>query len=80
MARTARQIERGRDFGLFDLPAGQELFLYLRVEDFDKAWDQLENDPVNQRWQEFMRPLFDTVEGKDSTERFAMMKEVFHLP
>jgi L-rhamnose mutarotase len=57
----------------------RELFLCLRVEDFDKAWDQLENDPVNQRWQEFMRPLFDTVEGKDSTERFAMMKEVFHL-
>ena len=56
-----------------------DLFLCMRVEDFDKAWDDLDKDPVNQKWQEFMRPLFDTVEGKGSGERFAMMKEVFHL-
>lgn len=58
----------------------QDLFLCLRVDDFERAWEQLDKDPVNQRWQELMRPLFDRVEDKESHERFAMMKEVFYLP
>jgi len=58
---------------------GQELVLCLRVENFDKAWDELDSDPVNQRWQEFMNRLFEPVPGKDPGERFAMMKEVFYL-
>jgi L-rhamnose mutarotase len=58
---------------------GQELVLCLRVDDFEKAWDALDKDPVNQRWQEFMSPLFDTVPEKTNGERFAMMKEVFYL-
>jgi L-rhamnose mutarotase len=57
----------------------QELVLCLRVDDFDKAWDELDRDPVNQRWQEFMRRLFEPVPEKAPDERFAMMKEVFYL-
>jgi L-rhamnose mutarotase len=57
----------------------QDLFLCLRVEDFDGAWDKLDRDPVNQRWQKFMSRLFEDVPGKRDGERFAMMKEVFHL-
>jgi len=49
------------------------------VDDFDKAWDELDRDPVNQRWQEFMRRLFEPVPEKAPDERFAMMKEVFYL-
>jgi L-rhamnose mutarotase len=58
---------------------GQELVLTLRVDDFDKAWNELDLDPVNQRWQQFMSRLFEPVPGKDPGERFAMMKEVFYL-
>jgi len=58
---------------------GQELTLVLRVDDFEKAWDELDRDPVNQRWQEFMAPLFEPVPGKQEGERFAMLKEVFYL-
>ena len=58
---------------------GQELFLCLRADDFDKAWDALDRDPVNLRWQELMSRLFEPVPGKLATERFAMMKEVFYL-
>jgi L-rhamnose mutarotase len=65
------------DYSIFR--RGQDLVLCLTVDDFDKAWDQLDKDPVNQRWQEFMRPLFDTVPDKAEGERFAMMKEVFRL-
>jgi L-rhamnose mutarotase len=58
---------------------GQELVLCLRVENFDQAWDELDRDPVNKRWQEFMGRLFEPVPGKTPGERFAMMKEVFYL-
>jgi L-rhamnose mutarotase len=57
----------------------QELFLVLRVDDFDRAWSELDRDPVNQRWQAFMSRLFEPVPDKLPGERFAMMQEVFHL-
>jgi L-rhamnose mutarotase len=57
----------------------QELVLSLRVDDLDKALDELDRDPVNQRWQLFMSRLFEPVPDKRDGERFAMMKEVFYL-
>jgi len=58
---------------------GQDLTLVMRVEDFEKAWDELDRDPVNQRWQEFMGRLFEPVPDKKNGERFAMLQEVFYL-
>src|SRR5215470_16439023 len=57
----------------------QDLFLCLRVDDFDRAWDKLDRDSVNQRWQQFMSRLFEPVSGTRAGERFPMMKEVFYL-
>ena len=37
------------DYSIFR--RGQDLFLVMRVRDFDAAWDALAKDPVNQRWQ-----------------------------
>jgi L-rhamnose mutarotase len=65
------------DYSIFR--RGQELVLVLRVDDFEKAWDELDRDPVNQRWQVFMSRLFEEVPGKRAGERFAMMQEVFFL-
>ena len=58
---------------------GQDLFLVVRVDDFDRAWDELDRDPVNHRWQQFMGRLFEPVPDIKPGERFAMMKEVFYL-
>jgi L-rhamnose mutarotase len=49
------------------------------VDDLDKALDELDRDPVNQRWQLFMSRLFEPVPDKQEGERVAMMKEVFYL-
>jgi L-rhamnose mutarotase len=71
-----------KDVGISDYSIfrrGQDLVLVLRVDDFDRAWDELDRDPVNQRWQEFMAPLFEPVPDKEPGERFAMMTEVFRL-
>ena len=65
------------DYSIFR--RGQELVLVLRVDDFEKAWDELDRDPVNRRWQVFMSRLFEPVPGIQEGERFAMMKEVFYL-
>ncbi len=56
----------------------QDLFLSLRVDDFDRAWDELDRDPVNQRWQQFMSRFFEPAAARPG-ERFPMMKEIFHL-
>lgn len=58
---------------------GQDLVLCLRVDDFEKAWNQLDQDPVNQRWQAFMSRLFEPVPDLREGERFAMLREVFYL-
>ena len=65
------------DYSIFR--RGQDLLLVLRVDDFEKAWNELDRDPVNQRWQEFMGRLFEPVPDKQPGERFAMMREVFYL-
>jgi L-rhamnose mutarotase len=65
------------DYSIFR--RGQDLTLVLRVDDFDKAWDELDRDPVNQKWQVCMSRLFEPVPGLQPGERFAMLKEVFYL-
>lgn len=75
-------LERLKQAGISDYSIfrrGQELFLCMRVDNFDRAWEQLDRDPVNQRWQQFMGRLFEPEPDAQPGERFAMMKEVFYL-
>ena len=58
---------------------GTDLFLYMHVEDFERAWSELEKDGVNQRWQQQMKPLFEPLTDLQPGERFPMMREVFYL-
>jgi L-rhamnose mutarotase len=53
--------------------------LVFRLDDFDKAMDEMGRDPVNQRWQAFMGRLFEPVPDIQPGERFSMWKEVFYL-
>ena len=53
--------------------------LVMEVDDFEAAWKQLDQDPTNKKWQEYMSPLFDVVPDLATGERFAMMREVFYL-
>jgi L-rhamnose mutarotase len=65
------------DYSIFR--RGQELFLVMRVRDFDAAWDALGKDPMNQRWQAKMANYFEPASDLGLDERFAMMKEVFYM-
>lgn len=57
----------------------QDLVLVMQVDDFDAAWQALDQDPTNLKWQDQMALLFEPVPGIRPGERFAMMKEVFRL-
>ena len=57
----------------------QDLFLVLRVTDFDAAWSALDRDPINVLWQQEMAPFFEPVPDLQPGERFAVMKEVFYM-
>jgi L-rhamnose mutarotase len=58
---------------------GLDLFLVMNVTDFDRAWEILDKDPTNLRWQKEMGHFFEPITELDPGERFAMMKEVFYL-
>jgi L-rhamnose mutarotase len=57
----------------------QDLILVMQVADFDAAWNALDHDETNLKWQQEMSALFEPVPGLQPGERFAMMKEVFYL-
>src|SRR5262249_16266005 len=58
------------DYSIFR--RGQDLFLVMRVDDFEAAWCALENDPVNLRWQQQMAKYFEPVADLQAGERLAM--------
>jgi L-rhamnose mutarotase len=58
---------------------GTDLFFYMHVDDFEKAWQQLDAADVNRRWQKEMEPLFESPPERAPGERFPMMREVFYL-
>jgi L-rhamnose mutarotase len=75
-------LSRLKEVGISDYSIfrrGQDLFLVLRVADFEAAWHQLESDPVNLRWQAEVGKYFEPMPDLQSGERFAMMSELFHL-
>lgn len=76
-------IQEMENFGVTDYSIfrrGQDLFLTLRVDDFDELVRRLEASEVNRLWQTMMLPFWEPVPGKRDDEPFAMMKEVFYMP
>lgn len=55
------------------------LVLTMHADNFDRAWDLIERDPVNMRWQAQMAQYFEPVGPLSPGERFPMMQEVFYL-
>jgi L-rhamnose mutarotase len=59
---------------------GVQLFLYLRVADWDTAEERLKASPVNQRWQEAMSSLLEPSSGLHAGETLTTMQEIFYMP
>ena len=56
------------------------MFGYVEVPDtFQGALDGMAGEDVNGRWQEMMRPYFESPDGGRPDESMAELEEVFHL-
>jgi len=57
---------------------GETLFAYLECDDFDRMAATLATDPVNARWQEYMRDMI-TIEADPATGFAKLIPEMFHM-
>jgi L-rhamnose mutarotase len=55
------------------------LFGYLETEDLDAAKAEMAAREVNARWQEMMRPYFESLDGRAPDEGFKELEQVFFL-
>lgn len=55
-------------FGYFETP-----------EDFQTALDGMEQEEINAKWQEFMSPYFEALDGARPDQSMQELVEVFHL-
>jgi L-rhamnose mutarotase len=57
---------------------GETLIAYLECEDFARMAATLASDPVNARWQEYMRDML-TIEADPETGFAKLLPEMFHM-
>jgi L-rhamnose mutarotase len=57
---------------------GQKLFAYLEVDDVPAMRQALASDPVNARWQEYMRDLIE-IDTDPQTGFAILLPEMFHM-
>jgi L-rhamnose mutarotase len=68
-----------RNYSLFLRPDGL-LFGYFETPgDFKAALAGMAGEAINAKWQEFMSPYFESLEGARPDERMFELEEVFHL-
>lgn len=53
--------------------------LSMRVENFERTWDRIEQSPVNTLWQQAMAEFFAPMVSLRPGERFPTMREVFYM-
>ncbi len=59
---------------------GVQLFLYLRVTDWETTQERLKANPVNQGWQQAMAPLLEPSSGLHPGDTLTTMQEIFYMP
>lgn len=60
--------EDGLLFGYFETP-----------ESFQAALDAMHPEDINEKWQEFMAPFFESADGSHADNMMVELAEVFHL-
>jgi L-rhamnose mutarotase len=55
-------------FGYFETP-----------ESFQAALDGMDQEAINEKWQEFMAPFFESTDGGHADKMMVELDEVFHL-
>ncbi|MBX3064347.1 MAG: L-rhamnose mutarotase [Anaerolineae bacterium] len=67
------------NYSLFIRPDGL-IFGYVEAEEsLQASLNGMANEPINQRWQEFMAPYFEGIGGARPDETMIELEEYFHL-
>src|SRR5215471_3369471 len=67
------------NYSLYMLPDGTLFGYFETPESFEAASAAIAKEEVNSRWQQFMAPYFEALEGRRPDERMQLLEEVFHL-
>lgn len=68
-----------RNYSLFSRNDGLLFGYFETPQDLQSALAGMAEEDVNRRWQEFMAPYFEALEGGRPDERMLELEEVFHL-
>ena len=68
-----------RNYSLFARHDGLLFGYFETPQDLQAALAGMAEEGVNKRWQEFMAPYFEALEGGRPDERMLELEEVFHL-
>jgi L-rhamnose mutarotase len=66
------------NYSLFMRDDGLLFGYFEAAENFQAALDGMEKEEINAKWQEFMSPYFDLMEGRPD-QNMVELEEVFHL-
>ncbi len=67
------------NYSLFMRPDGLLVGYFETPESFDAAREAMAKEEVNDRWQTFMAPFFESVSGAHADDMMVALEEVFHL-
>lgn len=67
-----------RNYSLFLQQDGM-LIGYCETEDWDDAWKEMQDSPVNHLWQQHMAHCFENLQSSTPDSGILPLPEVFHL-
>ncbi len=67
------------NYSLFMRPDGMLFGYFETPENFGAARAGMAQEAINEKWQEFMAPYFESVGGTHADEMMEELVEVFHL-
>jgi L-rhamnose mutarotase len=67
------------NYSLFMRPDGLLVGYFETPDSFDAARAAMAQEEVNDRWQTFMAPFFESVSGAHADDMMVALEEVFHL-
>lgn len=68
-----------KNYSLFARKDGLLFGYFETPESFQAALDGMAGEEVNGRWQQFMAPYFEALDGLNPDESMLELEEVFHL-
>jgi L-rhamnose mutarotase len=68
-----------RNYSLFMQEDGHLFGYFETPESFAAALDGMNNEAINEKWQAFMAPFFESTNGGHADKMMVALEELFHL-